>query len=1015
MKAVRLRTEHLKNPLGLELKGTYPTVSWNCQSDMSENSSGNSNTDRNSAGIQSELYQSAYRITASLEGAAIYDSGKVFSGEMQAILPIKVADRQRVTWQVQLWNELDFPGSLSEQAWFETGISDPTIWSAKWICPELSCDPEEHKPASYLKKVFAWNPAVCSMTCESDIAYEGEKPCRNKKPCENKKLCEKKYSCKKARLYVTALGLYEVYLNGTRVGDFVLAPGSYDYEKHLAYQTYDVTGLLREGTNTLEVILGDGWYRSVSGVDGDRNLYGTETALLLQLEADGQVICATDESWLASQAGPLRENDMQQGEVYDGRIRQITDYHEAKLGDYGYERLFSANTLPVKEKEHFEGRIFTTPNGETVIDYGQNLAGYVAFSLKAREGQTITLTHGETLDENGNFTQENFQDRKRHKEGGTRQQIIYTCREGENHYKSRFTSFGFRYAKVETEIDLTDAKFTAIAVYSDMEELAEFTCSNDKVNQLAGNSIWSMKSNFCDIPTDCPTRERAAWTGDMGVFIETGLTLADCYPVVRKWLGECRLAQKADGKVANIAPRNNKPSYFSDLLNGAVGWGDASILVPYAMYRRDGDVRILEENYDMMKRWYAFLEERAKKSPEAPKMPAGMGAMAEAAGMAGIAGMTGAGAMTGGAGMTENAAMAETAPMSTGMMSGMQLPEGMEMTPELMEIAKKYLAKMQAAGGADMSAMAQAAGGVNMSSMSGMSAANLSAMPQTMVNPYEEYTINTGVDYGEWCEPDVDSQMAMRTPQTRVATAYFAHSGKLLAEIARILGHEEDAEHYEEVSAKARSAFRMVALQGKPLESERQAEYIRAITFGLLNEEEEKEAAEKLNQNVIDHDYHLNTGFLSTPDLCRVLADYGYVDTAYKVLLQEGIPGWLYQVNRGATTIWEVWDGIDEAGVPHESLNHYSKGAVTGWLIDGVCGIRANAGNLVIAPKPNPQLTWAHASYRTPSGLVESGWVYDKDGSWILTVRIPYNQTAEVILPDGRSFVAEPGEKVYKV
>ncbi|MCQ2501758.1 MAG: family 78 glycoside hydrolase catalytic domain, partial [Lachnospiraceae bacterium] len=707
---------------------------------------------------------------------------------MQVELPLDVKDRQRITWKVQLWNEQDVPGTISEEAFFETGITEASGWNAKWISPELVCDPEKHKPASYLKKEFQ---------CITG---------------------------KKARLYVTALGVYEVVLNGERVGDFVLAPGSYDYEKHLAYQTYDVTELLKDGDNLIEVILGDGWYRSVSGVDGDRNLYGTETALLLQLEVDGKAVCVSDESWLASQEGPLRENDMQQGEVFDARIKKITGYHAVKEADYGYERLFCANSVPVKEQECFTGKLIQTPNGDTVIDYGQNLAGYIEFSLTAKSGQKIVLTHGETLDENGNFTQENFQDRNRHKEGGTRQQVIYTCREGENHYKSRFTCFGFRYAKVETDIDLTGAVFTAIAVYSEMEELGTFTCSNEKVNQLVQNSIWSMKSNFCDIPTDCPTRERAAWTGDMGVFIETGLSLADCYPVVRKWLGECRIAQKADGKVANIAPRNNQPSYFSDLLNGAVGWGDASILVPYAIYRRYGDKKILEENYDMMKRWYAFLINRAKQSPETPKMPAGMGA--------------------------------------GGAMAGMQLPEGMQMTPELMEIAKKYMAKMQAEGG----------------QIPGIG--NAGAVLQAPVNPYEEYTINTGVDYGEWCEPDVDSQMAMRTPQTKVATAYFAYSGKILSEIAGILGKEEDAEHYREVADKARSAYRMVALQGKPLQSERQAEYIRAISFGLLSEEEAKEAAANLNQNVIDHDYHLNTGFLSTPDLCRVLADYGYVDTA---------------------------------------------------------------------------------------------------------------------------------------
>lgn len=317
-----------------------------------------------------------------------------------------------------------------------------------------------------------------------------------------------------------------------------------------------------------------------------------------------------------------------------------------------------------------------TPNGETVIDYGQNLAGYIEFTLYAHAGDRIVLTHGETLDENGNFTQENFQDRKRHKEGGTRQQVVYTCKEGKNHYKSRFTIWGFRYAKVETDIDISGAAFTSIAVYSRMEQTGSFECSDRYVNRLVQNSIWSQKSNFCDVPTDCPTRERAAWTGDMGVFAETGLYLMDCYPVIRKWLAECRMAQFPDGKIANIAPKSNVPGFFAGLLAGSVGWGDACIIVPYALYKRFGDRRILEENYEMMQKWYGFLENRAKQKP-------------------------------------------------------------------------------------------------------------LNPIKRLKRNPYRRFTIETGVDYGEWCEPDVESTSAMRTPQGKVATAWFARSGKMLAENAR--------------------------------------------------------------------------------------------------------------------------------------------------------------------------------------------------------------------------------------
>ena len=842
MRAVNLKTEHMVNPIGIDILKPY--VSWNYLDGKK---------------------QTAYELEAVCKDKVILSTGKISSSQMSAILDVEVKSRERVFWKVRLWDENDNVGEWSEEAFYEMGLLQQSDFVAKWINPELECDPQIHKPASYLKTLFK---------------------------------VEKKGV---ARIYVTAHGLYEVHINGKRVGDFVLAPGTYNYEKHLAYQTYDVSELLMEGENEVQVILGDGWYRSCSGVDGDRNLYGEDVALYFQLEVDGKPVCISDENWLASQNGPIRENDMQQGEVVDASLEEITDYHAVKVENYEITNLCYSNSVRIVEKEHFSGKIITTPNGENVIDYGQNIAGYIQFELNAYVGQKLVLTHGESLDENGNFTAENFQDRKRHKEGGTNQKVTYICKEGKNEYKTKFSIWGFRYAKVETDIDLSDATFTAIAVYSDMAELGTFECSNKAVNQLVKNSIWSQKSNFCDVPTDCPTRERAAWTGDMGVFAETGITLMDCYPVIRKWLGECRLAQYEDGKVSNIAPRNNVPSFFSGLLAGSVGWGDASIIVPYTLYKRYGDVRILEENYEMMQKWYAFLEKRAKEKPMNPL---------------------------------------------------------------------KRLKK----------------------------------------NPYRNYTIETGIDYGEWCEPDVESTSAMRTPQGKVATAYFAYAGKLMAEIAKVLGKDADVKHYLETSEKAKQAFRFIATKDGKIESDRQAEYIRAIAFDLLEDEEKKQAAADLNQLVVQKDYHLNTGFLSTPLLCPILAEYGYVETAYKILLQDTSPSWLYAVKKGATTIWEEWDGINEKGEVKASLNHYSKGAITGWLFSGVCGIRLENGKLTIQPQPDKVLEYAKATYQSPVGEIVSEWRYEGD---VLHVDVQVPVDATIVLPDGKKLEVETGKYQY--
>lgn len=892
MIAVNLRVNQMKNPVGM----TAPKIrlSWVCQ-----------------GGIR----QSAYEVKIREGERLLWESGKVASSENGIYPQLGLVSRQRLNWQVRLWDETDAAGEWSEEAYVETGLMSADDWKASWINPETEegslevagdasdteCDDINrmardaweqgkhkkgevyvpHRPASYLRRTFR--------------AQKGEA----------------------ARLYITCRGLYEAWLNGRRVGDWVLMPGCSNYHFELPCQTYDVTDLIREGENELLVVLGDGWYRSTSGVDGDRFLFGEELGLLCQLEVDASPVLVSDVSWQASQCGPLRQNDMQQGEVYDARLEKnlpgggLSDsslpegghWHGVRSLEEDMGKLTGMNTVPIVEQESFAGRLFTAPNGETVIDFGQNIAGYVEFVLTAKEGEKLVLTHGETLDENGNFTAENFQDRSRHKENGTYQMVSYICKEGENHYKARFTIMGFRYAKVETDIDLTGAQFTAHAVYSRMEQTATFTCGNEDVNRLVENSIWSQKGNFCDIPTDCPTRERAGWTGDAGLYVETGLTLMDSYSVYRKWLAQCRFGQYPDGKLSNIAPPNSRGGFMTALLCGSVGWGDAGIIVPYAMYQRYGDEEILRENYGMMKGWYAFLEGRAGKTDV------------------------------------------------------------------------KHLIDR---------------------------------------SPYKKYAIMTGIDYGEWCEPGSDPMSAMKNGNYDVATAYLAYSGRLLSEIAEILGEEADAAHYREVSEMATKAFVHYFTKDGIVESQRQCQYVRPVQLNLVSKNAAAENIRQLNEMVKAAGYHLNTGFLTTPALCRVLCDYGYVETAYRLLLQDTAPGWLYEVKQGATTMWETWNGIDAEGRPHESLNHYSYGAVTGWLIQGVCGIRLRGRNLTLQPVPHQLLGHAEAAYDSPAGRIESRWRYEGD-TLVLDFVVPSNVQADIVLPDGRTCKVEAGTYHYEI
>ena len=742
----------------------------------------------------------------------------------------------------------------------------PDVWKAKWIDPELPHDPEQRQPASVLRSVFTAAKAETAI------------------------------------LYITCHGLYEACLNGQRVSDFVLAPGTGDYARRLTVQACEVSDLLREGRNELTVTLGDGWYRGSVGIDGLCNYYGSDLALLCQLEVDGKAVLCSDETWEASQSGPTRENDLQQGERYDARMEEIRDWHDVTVRDFGYVNLAPTESVPILEQERFAGKLLTMPNGGTVIDFSQNLAGYTELRVTAKAGQMITLWHGETLDENGNFTQKNFDPGDRNK-NGIPQKITYICKDGLNIYKPAFTIFGFRYAKIETEIDLDDAEFTAVAVYSQMPQTGFFECGNADVNRLFQNSLWSMRSNFCDIPTDCPTRERAGWTGDAGVFAPTAVYLMDCLPVLRKWLGECRAAQGDDGLVQNIAPVNNKGGMISNMLQGSAGWGDACILVPWVLYEAYSDKTILEENYDMMCRWMRYCEKRAQKT-----------------------------------------------------------------------------------------------------------------RPHNLLNPYHKYLVDEGFHFGEWCQPDVENGESMKKTMMlgapEVATAYYYRSASVLAQIAGILGRPEDAEHYAAIAENAKKAYRYTCTKNGAIRSDRQCEYVRPVAFGLLESEEVQAAADELNRLVEKNNFHLNTGFLSTPDLCRVLADNGHAETAYKLLLQEDCPGWLYAVKKGATTIWETWDGVRADGTVHDSLNHYSYGAVSGWLFSGVCGIRLQAGRLTIKPCPHPSLGFAKAEWRSPVGTIRSSWAYE--GSYLnfdISVPVP----ALIELPNGEKHEVKEGDCHYEV
>lgn len=542
------------------------------------------------------MIQTAYRIVARREDETVWDSGKVQSASMTHILynGKTLLSRDRVKWTVTLWDENDIPGESTE-SWFELGLLEPSDWTARWISGDYKPNKKERYPVDCFCRTFSVEKLVA-----------------------------------KARLYASARGVYDVAVNGNRIEDFILAPGMTDYRRRIQYQTYDVTGLIQK-ENKVELRLADGWYRGSCAAYGVTNVYGTQTSVLAQLEitlTDGTVqTCATDDSWKWSNDGPVRFADLKDGEVYDaGRSPSYggTARVAESVGDN--VKLVASGNVPVREKERFTPVLLQGRNGIRVLDFGQNIAGYLEFSVKGQPGREMKLICGEVLDESGRVDLSGIQESRpvkgwsqmslvkkllTNKVSGEsnptpRQEIRFICSGGKDHYKTSFAVFGFRYVQVEGDVMIQPQDFTAIAVYSNMEETGSFVCSDERINRLVENTRWSMKGNFLDIPTDCPTRERLGWTGDAQIFFDTGAYLMDTAAFFGKWLGDMQDAQYKDGLLPAVLPYQGVEMMYKST-GSSVGWADAVYLIPYRYYKRYGDRNILERAWPMIEKYVDYL------------------------------------------------------------------------------------------------------------------------------------------------------------------------------------------------------------------------------------------------------------------------------------------------------------------------------------------------------------------------------------------------------------------------
>jgi len=566
-----LRTEYLQNPIGID--AAKPRLSWQLRSEV--------------RGVSQSAYQ--VRVARSerdlLAGRRLlWDSGKIASDESihRPYGGPPIPSATTCCWQVRAWDAGGTPTPWSDVATWETGLLAPADWTAKWIEPNLPEDVTKSGASPMLRRDFSLNGTV-----------------------------------RRARAYVTSHGLYEIVLNGKRVGDQVFTPGWTSYNKRLQYQTYDVTSLLERGQNTVGATLGNGWYRGHLAWEGRRNIYGERLALLLQIHvtyADGrEETIGTDERWKAS-TGPILMSEIYDGETYDARLEKAgwsepgyddRAWTAVSVADHRKDLLVAPQGPPVRRVQELKPvKVFRTPGGDVVADMGQNMVGWVRIEAEGPAGVTLTLRHAEVLDRQGNIYTENLR--------AAKATARYTLKgRGREVFEPHFTFFGFRYVAIDGYPgELTPAKLTGVVIHSDMPVTGSFETSNPMINQLQHNIAWGQKGNFLDVPTDCPQRdERLGWTGDAQVFARTAAFNMDVSGFFTKWLADLAADQMRDGRVPHVIPdvigSEERPA------GGSAAWGDAAVVIPWTIYLAYGDVAILERQYASMARWVEFERRRA--------------------------------------------------------------------------------------------------------------------------------------------------------------------------------------------------------------------------------------------------------------------------------------------------------------------------------------------------------------------------------------------------------------------
>jgi alpha-L-rhamnosidase len=1000
-----LRCEYCENSLGIDVP--HPRLSWVLQSTALE--------------ARGQI-QTAYQVLAASseerlasDQADLWDTGKIES-DRSTQLPYQgkpLASRQRVSWKVRVWDKLGKASSWSETAFWSMGMLDRTDWKGKWI----GLDGGEGGPQGLMQAHWIWSsgsepgmryfrraftvpvdgryPVVDALlfavaSGDSTIYLNGRElakgegiktpACRditerlqpgrnvlavaaapsNRGPsgliaalrmelvggeqmvihtdqrwrvsqakaagwssaafqdmgwkqakviggygaapwgdvgwAEHRvlpaRMLRKDFyvtgNVRRATLYLSGLGLFEASLNGQKISADVLVPALSDYDKRVFYMTYDVTNHLKAGENTLAVVLGNGRFFAPRVKVPPTRTFGYPK-LLLQLDIEhsdgGTQRIVSDESWKLTTEGPIRSNNVYDGEIYDA-TKEKEGWSEPGFDDSGWQQadlvgapagVLSAQMIaPIRVMRTLKPIKITHPRPrQYIFDMGQNMVGWCRLTVSGPRGTKVTLRHAETLRQDGTLYMNNLR--------SARATDVYTLKgQGTEVYEPRFTYHGFRY------VELTGfpgkpglANLEGQVVHDALPEHADFTTSDPVINRIYRNVLWGSRGNYRSIPTDCPQRdERQGWLGDRSAESRGETYLFDVAPFYTKWVNDIEDSQNPQGSVSDVCPA------YWPLYSDNVTWPASFFIVAAHLYEQYGDLQVIETHYEGMKRWITHM--------------------------------------------------------------------------------RTYL--------------------------------NGDLMPRD--------------SYGDWCPPPRNRMLvhtndpARETDRTLIGTAYFFYLLRLMARNAALLGKDSDARDFDDLAEQIKGAFNTKYFN--PAKGEysngSQTSSILPLAFGMVPDSDRKRVLEALVGNIkVQSDGHIGAGLLGCQWLMQVLSDNGHADLACEIARQKGYPSWDYMASRGATTVWELWNG-DTAAPWMNSHNHLMLvGDLVTWFYENLAGIRSDPAqpgfkHIIMRPTPAGDLTSVRASHRSPHGDIISQWKR-KGKTFIWNVLIPLNTVATLYVP----------------